>query len=373
MFRLLSTTWLIGMIVGVVPALAQTPAPPAAPPTAPRRPPSPTRDPHTAGYVTAKDLPDGVNAPTTEDGNFIIGPTHTAAPEMAAQDGVPQGTIYNFTMESTDSKFYPGMVREPAVDGDVPGPDGRMPVRSHAGPYTRKVAVYVPAQYVPGTVAPFIVGADGPARFLFTALDNLIAQKRLPVMIAVSIGNGSGDGPGSERGHEYDTMSGRYAEFVEAEVLPLVEKQYNVKLTKDPDGRMTMGGSSGGAAAMAMAWFHPELYHRVLTYSGTYTNNQWPTNAEMPHGGWQLHERLIPDSPAKPLRIWLEVGDRDNGGFGDIMHDWVLANEDMAKVLAAKGYHYQFVFARNAGHTDRAVKQQTLPAALEYVWQGYKP
>ena len=53
------------------------------------------------------------------------------------------------------------------------------------------------------------------------------------------------------------------------------------------------------------------------------------------------------------------------------MHDWVVANENMAKVLAAKGYHYQFVFARNAGHTDRTVKQQTLPEALEYVWQGY--
>ena len=69
-------------------------------------------------------------------------------------------------------------------------------------------------------------------------------------MIAVSIGNGSGDGPGSERGLEYDTMSGKYAEFVEAEVLPLVEKQYNVKLTKDPDGRATMGGSSGGSCAL---------------------------------------------------------------------------------------------------------------------------
>ena len=53
------------------------------------------------------------------------------------------------------------------------------------------------------------------------------------------------------------------------------------------------------------------------------------------------------------------------------MHDWVVANEKMAKALAAKGYHYQFVFARNAGHTDRAVKQQTLPEALEYIWQGY--
>ena len=79
-------------------------------------------------------------------------------------------------------------------------------------------------------------------------------------------------------------------------------------------------------------------------------------------------------TPAKPIRIWMEVGDRDlfnPNVMRDNMHDWVVANENMAKVLAAKGYHYQFVFARNAGHTDRAVKQQTLPEALEYVWQGY--
>ena len=83
----------------------------------------------------------------------------------------------------------------------------------------------MPKQYVPGTAAPFIVGADGPDQLLFTALDNLIAQKRVPVMIAISIGNGSGDAQGSQRGLEYDTMSGRYAEFVETEVLPLVEKE----------------------------------------------------------------------------------------------------------------------------------------------------
>jgi hypothetical protein len=55
----------------------------------------------------------------------------------------------------------------------------------------------------------------------------------------------------------------------------------------------------------------------------------------------------------------------------DGMHDWVLANENMARVLAAKGYHYQFVFARNAVHGDHQTKQQTLPEALEWLWQGY--
>jgi enterochelin esterase-like enzyme len=342
------------------------------------RPTPPTRDPNTPGYVTARELPDGVVPPADADGNFIIGPTHNRAPEMTVQTNVPQGTVYEFTMSSADSRIYTGIAREPNTFGT---PDTNNPARlivttSHPAPYTRRLAVYVPKQYVPGMAAPFIVGADGPDRELFTALDNLIAQRRVPVMIAISIGNGGGDAQGSERGLEYDTMSGLYAEFVETEVLPLVESKYNVKLTKDADGHATMGGSSGGSCALIMAWYHPELYHRVLTYSGTYVNQQWPYNAETPHGAWEFHEHLIPNSPAKPIRIWLEVGDRDNYNpnvMGDNMHDWTVANENMAKVLAAKGYHYQFVFARNAGHTDRGVKQQTLPEALEWLWHDYQP
>jgi iron(III)-enterobactin esterase len=360
------------LLIGLVAAAAQTPPTPARPP----RPTPPTRDPNTPGYVTAKELPDGANAPANVDGNFILGPTHTPAPEMTVREGVPQGTVSTFIMNSTDSKLYPGIAREPNTFGtpDPADPAKLIVTTSHPAPYTRKVTVYVPKQYVPGTAAPFIVGADGPDQALFTALDNLIAEHKVPVMIAISISNGSGDAQGSERGLEYDTMSGRYAEFVETEVLPLVEKNYNVKLTKDPDGRATMGGSSGGSCALIMAWYHPELYHRVLTYSGTYVNQQWPSNPDTPHGAWEFHEHLIPATPAKPIRLWMEVGDRDllnPNGMRDNMHDWVLANENMAKVLADKGYHYQFVFVRNAGHTDRTAKLQTLPEALEYVWQGY--
>ena len=375
MLRLLTIACVISLAAFLAPAMAQ--APPAAPPALrPARPTPPTRDPHTPGFVAATELPDGANAQADADGNFILGPTHNPAPEMAAQEGVPQGTVYEFTMSSADSRIYHGIAREPGTFGtpDPADPAKLIVTTSHPAPYTRHVAVYVPKQYVPGTAAPFIVGADGPDRELFTALDNLIAERRVPVMIAISIGNGGGDAQGSERGFEYDTMSGLYAEFVEKEVLPLVESQYHVKLTRDPQGRATMGGSSGGSCALIMAWYPPELYHRVLTYSGTYVNQQWPYNPQIPHGAWEFHEHLIPESPAKPLRIWMEVGDRDNFNpniMGDHMHDWVVANENMAKVLAGKGYHYQFVFARNAGHVDRAVRQQTLPEALEYLWQGY--
>ena len=386
MLRLLTASCLVSLVAGFIPARAQTPATPQTPPAQrPARPQSPTRDPNTPGYVTAKELPDGTNAPANADGNFILGPTHDPAAEMTARSAGPpevartpapgqeemaHGRVVTFIMDSADSKIYPGIARDPNPQPDPANP-GRMMVSTHPNPYKRPVGVYVPQQYVAGTSAPFIVGADGIDRGLFTALDNLISQHKLPVMIAISIGNGGGDAQGSERGLEYDTMSGLYAEFVEKEVLPVVEAQAHVKLTKDPDARATMGGSSGGSAAMAMAWYHPELYHRVLTYSGTYVNQQSPSNPATPHGAWEFHEHLIPDSPVKPVRIWMEVGDRDNISTRDNYHDWVLANENMAKVLAAKGYHYQFVFARNAGHTDGAVKRQTLPEALQYIWQGY--
>jgi enterochelin esterase family protein len=292
------------------------------------------------------------------NGDYFVGPTYANAPELTARDGVPKGTVKTFTMESKDSKMYPGISK--TAPGTVP--------------YTRKVGVYIPSQYVPGTPLPFIICQDASnQRELPTILDNMIHEHRLPVMAAIFIGNGGGDSKGSERGLEYDTVSGKYAEFIESEVLPRIAAECHVTFTTDPDGRATMGGSSGGAAAFTMAWFHPEWYHRVLTYSGTYVNQQSPDNPESPHGAWEYHEHLIPAAERKPLRIWMEVGENDNR-FADpesTLHNWVLANGRMAAALKAKGYPYQFVFAKAARHVDQRVVRQTLPEALEWLWQGY--
>ena len=128
MFRLPSLAFLIGLMIGVSPATAQTP---------------PTRDPHAPGYVTAKELPDGANAPADQDGNFILGPTHNPAPEMTVQPGVPQGAVFNFTMASADSKIYPGIAREADTFGqaDPADPAKLIVTTSHPAPYTRRVAV----------------------------------------------------------------------------------------------------------------------------------------------------------------------------------------------------------------------------------------
>jgi enterochelin esterase family protein len=296
-----------------------------------------------------------------EDGNYFVAPPYANAPEDTPRADTPKGTIYHFTMNSTDSKLYTGISK--TMPGTVP--------------YERRVTVYVPSQYVPGTPAPFLVSQDSMGNgghLLPTILDNMIADKRLPALVAIMIDSGGGDSKGSERGLEYDAVSGRYAEFIESEVLPRITADYHVNFTANPDGRMTMGGSSGGAAAFTMAWFHPELYHRVLTYSGTYVAQEFPDNPASPHGAWEYHEHFIPGSPAKPLRIWMEVGENDLRSHDpeSTYHNWVMANERMAAALKAKGYRYQYVFAQGAGHVDGRVVGQTLPAALEWVWKGYR-
>jgi enterochelin esterase-like enzyme len=332
------------------------------------------------GAPPFKVLKKGENPPLDADGNFVIGPEYVPAPERKKVDGVPQGKVEQFTIDSKETKLLnPGIARK--VFGTVdPNNPKTLIVETHPIDYKRKITVYIPAQYKPGSDAPFMVVHDGPTgrpnQELPHILDNLIAQKRVPPLIIVMIANGGGDAQGHERGKEYDTMSGVFAEYIETEVLPRVEKNYKVTLTKDPEGRAAMGTSSGGSAALIMAWFRTDLYHRVLTISGTFVNQQWPFDPKYPDGAWGFHETLIPDSPKKPLRIFLSVGDADllnPNVMRDGMHDWVEANNRMAKVLKAKGYDYQYLFCRGAGHGVGNARAQFLPHAIEWVWKGYTP
>lgn len=309
-------------------------------------------------FTADKDWPFGTkpvaNAAGREgEGDHEIGPEYADAPELKRRDNVPHGAVHEFTMSSADSKIYPGL----------------------NGPYQRKCAVYVPKQYVTGRPAPFIVVQDGMgyAKRVSTVLDNLIADRKLPPIIGVFLNSGGGDSKGSQRGLEYDTVSEVYTQFVETEVLPRIAREHKITFTKDPDGRATMGGSSGAACAFTMAWFRPDLYRRVLSYSGTFVDQQSPENPETPNGAWEYHDRLIPQSPPKPIRIWLHVSEKDNGHTKDEAshHNWVLANQRMAAALKAKGYRYRYVFSKASGHVDGRVIGQTLPDALLWLWRGY--
>jgi iron(III)-enterobactin esterase len=312
------------------------------------------------------------------NGDFVIGPDYAPAPELAVEPGTPAAVVHAFTMESRDSQIYPGIRRlENEVTRRRDAFGNRIAAahdeQSVAGPYTRTVWVYVPRQYQSGTPAPFIVAQDGYLYLnrLPRVLDNLIAAGRVPPMVAILVDNGGGDAQGSQRGLEYDTLSGAYSDFIESEVLPRVVAETGVTLTDDPERRAVMGVSSGAACAFTMAWFHPERYRRVISYSGTYVNQQSPPDPASPRGAWEYHATLIPGAERKPLRIWLEVGEKDlhPDDPEETWHNWPLANRRMAAALAAKGYHYRFTFSRDGRHADPRVLDQTLPAALEWLWE----
>ncbi len=332
------------------------------------------------GAPPFKVLNTGENPPLDTVGNFVIGPKYVPAPERKKVEDVPEGKVQQFVIDSKETKlFNPGIARKEFGKVDPENPKTLI-VETHPIDYKRTITVYIPAQYKPGAEAPFQVIHDGPGgkpnAELLHIFDNLIAQKRIPPIVVIWIANGGGDAQGSERGKEYDNMNGDYAEYIETEVLPRVEKTCEVKLTKDPDGRAAMGSSSGGSAALIMAWFRTDLYHRVLTTSGTFVNQQWPFDPKFPDGAWGFHETLIPESPKKPIRLFISAGDQDllnPNVMRDDMHDWVEANNRMAKALSAKGYEYQYLFCRGAGHGVGNAQAQFLPHAIEWVWKGYAP
>ncbi len=358
------------------PAAAQAPAAPK-----PARPQPPTRpfDAPEAPRFERLDGKPGAVPPLDTFGDYVVGPEYVPAPETKPVEGVPEGRLEQFVMDSKECKrFNPGIARKEFGVVDPNNPKTLI-VQTHEIDYKRTITVYVPAGVASGKELPVLVTHDGPGmgkpdKGIARVLDNLIAQKRVPAMVAVMIQNGGGDAQGHERGREYDTLSPLFAEFINDEVFPLVEKQCGVKLTKDPEGRATMGTSSGAAAAFTMAWYRPDLFRRVVSLSGTFVNQQWPFNPETPDGAWGYHSTIIPASEKKPLRVWMCVGDRDSLNpniMRDGMHDWVEANHRMAKVFKQKGYPYQYVFCLNSGHGVGNARPQLLPQALEWVWKGY--
>jgi enterochelin esterase family protein len=338
--------------------------------------------PGAGGMPALPAAPVAVDPGAAGDGDFVID-TFATQPELTNL-GAPRGRSFSFTMDSTKSAIFTGS--DPTLQAAKP----RL--------LTRNIAVYVPARYVDGTPAPILVIQDGPGAgqsngqvdAVNRALDNLTASgdpaRKLPAFLSIAVQNGGNDAQGSERGLEYDTLSDRYARFVQLEVLPAVLSDPQLRaaypalaITEDPEGKATLGCSSGGAAAFTMAWFRPDLFRRAITYSGTFvaqqTNGQ-PEAADYPLGAWEYHssKRLIENTnPVLPIRAFLNVNGMDNGYDAPESghHNWVLANQHMAAALKAKGYHYRFVTAQGIGHCDARAWQATLADTLVWAWAGY--
>ena len=257
------------------------------------------------------------------DGNSTFDGPFVAPPEATLQPGVTAGKLEDVAVESK------------VITGG-----------------NRTVQVLVPNGYVAGTPVPFMVMQDGPSYIknfkLNTVLDNMIGKKQLPMMICIFVPNG-----GARRSVEYDTLSDTYVRFVLEDVLPAVEKALPIKLTTDPEGRAAGGHSSGGIAAFTMGWQRPDQFHRILSHSGSYTNIR----------GGNKYPEMIKATPAKPLRVYLNVGTKDLGG-------WHQANVAMAAALAAQKYHHKYVTINNGTH-NQSFPASILPEALLWLWRGY--
>lgn len=311
------------------------------------------------------------------NGNHTIGPEYTTQPDLTDK-GNPKGQYFQFTMKLADSKIFKGddKTLEPA----------KKAVRTE-----RKIFVYIPAAYKDGTKAPVLVLHDGPGQMnlVRNALDNLTIStdpnRKLPAFIAIAVENGGNDGKNSQRGLEYDTMSDRLARFINDEVFPAVLNHPEIKaaypkiaITDNPWGRAVHGCSSGGAAAMSMAWFRPDLFRRVSAYSATLVDQQdddAPEEAQYPLGAWEYHSsmKLLEKTPKKPLRIFHHVSEQDlrPNDPEETYHNWVMANKRTAEALKNAGYDYRFVFSLQSRHCDGRVFQHTLADTLVWLWRGY--
>ena len=330
-----------------------------------------------AGAARAADLTPE-NPGSEGDGTFMVGPEYKIDPDLTDR-GNPKGKSFEFSMRLADSKIFPG--DDKTLDA------AKKPVRTE-----RKIWVYVPAAYHDGAKAPLLIIHDGPGQLSLVrnALDNLTISKdpsrALPAFIAIAVENGGNDGKKSERGLEYDTMSDRLARFIHDEVLPAVLANTELKaaypklaLTDDPWGRAVIGCSSGGAAALTMAWFRPDWFRRVIAYSGTFVDQQdddAPEEAQYPLGAWEYHSgmKLIETSELKPLRIFTHVSEKDIRPEDpeESHHNWVMAGQRTAAALKARGYHQRFVYSQATRHCDGRVFELTLADALVWVWRGYR-
>lgn len=328
-----------------------------------------------AGLLATVSAAESSTAPV--DGHHVVGPEYRIDPALTDQ-GRPKGRQFEFSMPLAQSRIFRG--DDPTLE------PAKKPVRKE-----RRIFVYIPAAYQDGTAAPVLVVHDGPGplSLIRNAFDNLTSasdpSRRLPACVVVAVENGGSDSKNSQRGLEYDTMSERLARFIHEEVLPAVAQNPEIRaaypkfaLTRDPEGRAVMGCSSGGAAALTMAWFRPDLFRRVIAYSGTFVDQQdddAPEEALFPFGAWEYHssKRLIETTNKKPLRIFTHVSENDNGAQNpeESHRNWVMAGERTAAALKAKGYPYRYVFSRASGHCESKIYEQTLADALAWVWQGY--
>lgn len=278
------------------------------------------------------------------DGKRTGGLTDVAShhPEAYEMAGVPKGKLSE-KIEHT-SKIYPGLVSN--------------------------YWIYVPAQYDGSQPVALMIWQDGEGYVnrnggnrTQVVLDNLMHQKRIPVMISIFISPGL-VGTQRYRSIQYDSVDDVYPKFLSEEIIPAVAAKY--KLRTDGYSRAIVGNSSGGICAFNAAWQRPNEYARVLSRIGTFTSIQWKPNEK--NGGNDFPFMLRKEKNKRNIRVWLSDGSEDlENNHGS----WPLQNIQMANSLKMMEYDFHFRFGN--GTHNGAQGNSELPEALTWLWRDYDP
>lgn len=280
------------------------------------------------------------------------------------EPGVPSGALSDKIIHT--SKIYDGM--------------------------TSEYWIYVPAQYDSAVPAALMVFQDGGwytdrdgNNPTLNVIDNLIAQKKIPVMICVFINPGDiSESPGtatynfvkaygdkwrrtlkdSMRSTLYDTVSDRYVRFLRDEVLADVAAKYNIR--KDAYSRAITGLSSGGICSFNAAWQMPDQFSRVISWIGSFTSIQWKEDPNVADGGQDYPEKVLRE-PKRNLRVWLQDGaqDMEQEKYGS----WPLANLRMANALKLKSYDMHFSFGNGSHNSGQGAAE--FPEEMIWLWRDY--
>jgi len=280
-------------------------------------------------------------------------------------------SLFNITISSYADDL-PWSADSKRQDGVPKGKVTRLEIRSEVFTGTlRQYYLYVPAQYDPEKPVAVMVFQDGhnyvkeggdfrtPIVF-----DNLIHRKEMPVTIGIFVNPGlkvdeiegkqgwNTQKKNSNRSVEYDSLNSNYAEFLEKELLPAVAKNYN--LTQDPELRAICGLSSGGICAFTVAWQRPDLFRKVLSHIGSFTNIR----------GGHVYPSLIRKEKVRPIRVYLQDGKDDlNNSHGN----WWLSNLQMQSALAFRKYDHLWV-PTDGGHSGKH-GGRVFPDALRWLWR----
>jgi len=251
--------------------------------------------------------------------------------------------------------------------------------------------IYVPAQYDAREAAALMVFQDGQGYLdrdgrnpALNVIDNLIAERRIPVMICVFINPGDIEGsPGTPtynfvkayaekwqrslkdamRSTLYDTVSDRYARYLRDEVLADVAAKYNLR--KDAYSRAITGLSSGAICAFNAAWQMPDQFSRVISWIGSFSGIQWKEDPAVADGGQDYPDKVLRET-RRNIRVWLQDGSNDiEGKYGS----WPLANLRLANALKLKEYDFHFSFGKGTHSTGHGAAE--FPEEMVWLWRDY--